>query len=48
MTPTRPARLSETDRSSAGELEPVMTNRPFSARCSSMATRSAAKISGAT
>jgi len=31
---------------SVGELDPVMTNRPFLARCSSIATLSAGKISG--
>ena len=48
MIPTRPARLSDTDLTSAGELDPVMTNRPFSVRCSSMATRSAGRRSGRT
>ena len=37
--PIRPAKLSDTDRISAGELDPVMTNRPFSARRSALVDR---------
>jgi len=48
ITPMRPARLSETERSMAGELEPATTNRPRSPRCSSIATRRAGKRSGRT